>query len=138
NELLEADVIEVALALPPTDAERVARRTPSWLKAHKWHTPRFSDALGRLVTHLSKDGRREFALNLLRVALELFPPDDAESRGAPEARTTVDWCYTKLVQATIPSIAQSDAKDADLAVDLLLDLIASSKGEPRQRVRYEL
>lgn len=138
NELLEADVIEVALALPPTDAERVARRTLSWLKAHKWHTPRFSDALGRLVTHLWKGGRREFALNLLRVALELFPPDDAESRGAPEARTTVDWCYTKLVQATIPSIAQSDAKDADLAVDLLLDLIASSKGEPRQRVRYEL
>lgn len=138
NELLEADLIEVALALPPTDAERVARRTLSWLKAHKWHTPRFSDALGRLVTYLWKGGRREFALNLLRVALELSPPDDAESRRAPEARTTLDWCYAKLVEATIPSIAQGGAKDADLAVDLLLDLIASSKGETRQRVRYEL
>lgn len=138
NELLEADLIEVALALPPTDAERVARRTLSWLKAHKWHTPRFSDALGRLVTYLWKGGRREFALNLLRVALELSPPDGAESRRAPEARTTLDWCYAKLVEATIPSIAQGGAKDADLAVDLLLDLIASSKGETRQRVRYEL
>lgn len=138
NELLEADLIEVALALPSTDAERVARRTLSWLKAHKWYTLRFPDALGRLVMHLWKGGRREFALNLLREALELSPPDDTESRRAPDARTTLHWCYAKLVEATIPVIAHGEAKNADVAVDLLLDLITSAKGETRQRIRYEL
>ncbi|MCA9609940.1 MAG: hypothetical protein KC619_30295, partial [Myxococcales bacterium] len=125
NESVHLTLIEAATALPPAHAARVARHELLWIGDTRWISSLLPKAVGQLVMHLWSGRERECALDVLRAALALSPPDDDESWSGPEARTSA-WSYGELAKATLPTIG---VDDSPAAIALLLGLVTQAKGE---------
>lgn len=134
NESVHLAVLETAIALPPALAARVARHELPWIGDSHWLRTLLPKAIGQLVMHLWSGGERECALEVLRAALALGPPDDDESWSGPEARTSA-WSYGELAKATLPPIG---ADDSPAAIALLFGLVTQAKGEGHLLLRRRL
>lgn len=141
------DIARAVLALPASLAEGFVNAAKEWI------TGRFFDKflamrLGELVSHLSKGGNANAALELARELLQVVPRDRRRKEGSepspfdfrPEPAARFDtWNYEHVLINNIPHLVDAAGFDAIvLLCDLLEEAVAIKQGyeEGRDRVDF--
>ncbi|HEU5003715.1 MAG TPA: thioredoxin domain-containing protein [Actinomycetota bacterium] len=132
NSLVQEDLTDAALALPPDLAADLAARAEGWLRSSPYHVM-LPKKLGALMAALAKGGRPDAAIALARVLLELLADTAPPPRGAaaeeglparpqPCARFSA-FDYVDILKEHMPAVT---AAAPLAALDLLADVVASA------------
>lgn len=132
NIVVQDDLLEVALNLPPQQSAALVPRVCEWVQAPiKGQLP---FKVGNLIAHLAESGEEAAALTLARAALALGPDtmvakEDEESLLWPEPRPRFqDFYYQDIVASAFRSLVKATGLHAiRLFCDLLNDWIKLSR-----------
>ncbi len=138
NTRVYEDLADVALALPPRLAVRLAAEVPSWLSTG--FLLLLPGKLGELMSHLARGAEIEGSLELARRVLAVRPdpnapkgpPGEEEFRWPLEPRGLVDdYEYQQILKKHFSGVVKgAGVKALELLSSLLLDAIRLSQREP--------
>jgi hypothetical protein len=139
NIRVHADLLEVALALPPAHAAQLVNLACSWVQSP--FDSMVTYKVGDLISHLASGGQSAAALRLAKAAFALRPAapvdDEQEWSPSPEPRAYLrDWNYEEELRKAIPALLAADRRQTfALLCDLLDRAMALSrrKGEPEKQ-----
>jgi hypothetical protein len=139
NIRVHADLLDVALALPPAHAAQLVNLACTWVQSRFDSMVNYK--VGDLIAHLASGGQAPSALRFAKAAfaLEPAPPADAAQEWAPspEPRAHLrDWNYEEGLKKAIPALLAADRERTfALLCDLLDRAMALSrrKGEPEKQ-----
>jgi hypothetical protein len=108
------DLADAALGMPATLAARLVPKAKDWLK--KPYKMLLPEKLGELVTHLSKGGQINDAVDLAGAILEVLPDPREEEESetgrtplfSPEPHARIDvWDYKRILEKQVPGLIES-------------------------------
>jgi hypothetical protein len=120
---VHADLMDVALALPPAQSAQLVDRARTWVQNRFEGLVTYK--IGDLIEHLAGGGQAHPALRLASAALALEPAvpvdDEREWAPAPEPRAYLkDWNYEEALKKALPALV---AADSDGTFALLCELL---------------
>jgi hypothetical protein len=133
NIAVREDIARAVLALPVNLAEAFVNAARQWI-AGRFFDKFLAMRLGELVSHLSKDGKKDAALDLARELLQVVSRDRRGNGAAepspfdfpPEPVARFDtWNYEQLLKKNVPHLVDEAKFDA---IVLLCDLLDEAVG----------
>lgn len=128
------DLLDIALALPASDAAKLTGRARAWVQSP--YRGMVDYKIGDLIAHLAAGGEVGAALQLAKDTFALLPSapageeTDAEWALLPEPRAWLeDWHYEEALKKAIPPLVTADARRAlGLLTALLARALELSRG----------
>ncbi len=133
NYCIHKDFIEGVLAMPADLAAKWAQHEAKWLRAGNQTYGMMEDGLGRLISHLAKNGEANAALALAAELLEITEDPEAKKKKDLGDNTVKITCtslepqircknyqYKQILQNNIPHLAKTDP---DGTLNLLCGLL---------------
>lgn len=123
NPSVHQDVVDIALAVPPTMAVRLASKAKKWAgRPEQFFIP---TKLGELATHLARGDHTKEALSILRPLLALRRnPEDRRQSLLYEPRGRIsDWHYKEILETHVPPVAE---RGEGAVLNLLGGLLATA------------
>jgi len=122
NLSVNADLADIALALPPALAVPLAAKASGWLRSARTHG--LPQHLGKLATHFARGGHGEPALKLLGALLEFNPPMEEEERWPPRVNTLVGIAELHhILRKHLPSLVDAEPLDVVKRLSQRLDAV---------------
>jgi hypothetical protein len=126
NIAIHMDLVDVAKALAPAKAAKLARREVSWIENQKQLFHLLPEKLGELIARLASSGEVDAALELARAVLAVLPhPRAAEERNIwslpldPVSRLE-GWDYGRVLKLSVPTLVEAGgARSLEMLCDLL-------------------
>lgn len=131
NVIVNDDLTEIALALPPVLAAPLAQKAPRWLRAPR--TYGLSRKIGELADRLARGGYARQALKLLGALLD-FAPRQAEEEAQPwprdvDTRVRVEG-LRDILRSRLPSLIEAAPLDVVRLLSRRLDAVLSALNRP--------
>ncbi len=137
NITVHADLLEVALALPPAQSAQLVNLACTWIQSPFDSTVTYK--VGDLIAQLASGGQSPAALRLAKAVFSLRPsaPVDVEQgwSPSPEPRAYLrDWNYEEELKKAIPALL---AADRQRTYALLCDLLSRAMALSRRKIEPE-
>lgn len=135
NERIHGDFAEAALHMSPELAAEITEREIQWIKNEE-HSWLYEEKFAELAAYLAGNQKRETALKLFTVLMEIFPDEEAERKRQSESfldtlnpRTRFDtWHYQQILQNHVKVMTeQCEMPFLNIVCDLLHRAVDYSK-----------
>lgn len=141
NISIHADLMDVALAVPPEMAVELVRKEAAWIERQRHIFALLPDKMGSVISHLAGGGQVNDALEFARCVLAVLPNPRAADRDEdnpfghppdPVARIDV-WDYKQILNKDIPTLIVAAGEHVlTLLCDLLETAVSLSRRSGEQ------
>lgn len=144
NVTIQADILEVAASLPVDMSLKLLEKAKPWIKDRGLWI--LSEKYGQLISHLTKEGKADEAIDLARSVLKIIPDPKYSQRGGDDSAYILppnptayfdDNEYQEILRAVMPDLVKGSREKAiDMEAQLLDDAITFSLREPNKPTDY--